>query len=55
LRAAFGAIGLVANGDELVAEFDNAAERLLIAVGGASVGRVAGACNLTYLPVGLAR
>jgi len=44
LRAAFGEIRLVADGEEVVAEF--AAERLMLAVGGASMGRVAGACNL---------
>ena len=46
LRAAFGEIRLVADGEKLFAEFEDAAERLLIAVGGASMGRVAGACNL---------
>ena len=44
LRAAFGEIRLVADGEEVVAEF--AAERLMLAVGGASMGRVAWACNL---------
>jgi hypothetical protein len=34
---------LVADGEELFAEFEDAAERLLVAVGGASMGRVAGA------------
>ena len=46
LRAAFGEIRLVADGEEVVAEFEDAAERLMLAVGGASMGRVAGACNL---------
>ena len=43
LRATFGSIRLVPEEGVIYAEFDDAAENLLLAVGGASLGRVAGA------------
>ncbi len=43
LRATFGSIRLVPDEGAIYAEFDDAAENLLLAVGGASLGRVAGA------------
>ena len=43
LRATLGDIVLVQDGDAVYAECDDAAESLLLAVGGASLGWVAGA------------
>ena len=43
LQAAFGEIRLVPNEGKVYAEFEDAAERLLVAVGGVQMGRVAGA------------
>ena len=51
LRAMFGRIVLVQDGDAVYAEFDDAAESLILAIGGASLGRVAGARNRTRLRV----
>ena len=43
LRALLGDVQLIEENGEVYAECDNATERLLLAVGGASMGRVAGA------------
>jgi site-specific DNA recombinase len=43
LQAAFGEIKLVPNEGKVYAEFEDAAERLLVAAGGVQIGRVAGA------------
>ena len=51
LRAAFGEIRLVPEGERVYAEFEDAAERLMLAVGG-DMGLVAGECNLTRIEVG---
>ena len=42
LRAVLGEVQLIEENGEVYAECDNAAERLLLAVGGVSMGRVAG-------------
>ena len=42
LRATMGEVTLAPEGAELYAEFENTAERLALAVGGAKMGRVAG-------------
>lgn len=47
LRAMLGDVQLIQDNGAVYAECDNAAERLLLAVGGVSMGRVAGAHNLT--------
>jgi DNA invertase Pin-like site-specific DNA recombinase len=47
LRAVLGDVQLIEENGAVYAECDNAAERLLLAVGGVSMGRVAGARNLT--------
>lgn len=49
LRAAFGEIRIVPENGKVYAEFEDAAERLLVAVGGLQMGRVAGACYTTRL------
>jgi hypothetical protein len=46
-----GDVQLIEENGSVYAECDNAAERLVLAVGGVSMGRVAGACNLNYLRV----
>ena len=43
-----GDVHLIEEDGAVYAECDNAAERLLLAVGGASMGRVPGACNPTW-------
>lgn len=50
LRAVLG--NVIEDIGAVYAECDNAAERLLLAVGGVSMGRVAGGCNLTCLRIG---
>ena len=47
LRALLGDVQLVEQDGSVYAECDNAAERLLLAVGGVSMGQVAGVRNLT--------
>jgi len=47
LRAMLGDVQLIEESGAVYAECDNAAERLLLAVGGVSMGRVAGARNPT--------
>jgi hypothetical protein len=42
LRAVLGDVQLIEENGAVYAECDNAAERLLLAVGGVSMGRVAG-------------
>jgi len=49
LRAMLGDVQLIEEKGAVYAECDNAAERLLLAVGGASMGRVAGARKRTHL------
>jgi site-specific DNA recombinase len=51
IRAAVGDLRLVEAGGELFAEFEDVADRLALAVGGAKIGRVAGACYRTRLRV----
>ena len=51
LRAMLGDVQLLEEKGAIYAEWDNAAERLLLAVGGASMGRVAGACTTICLRV----
>ena len=51
LRAVLGDVQLIEENGSVYAECDNAAERLLLAVGGVSMGRVAGGCNRTRLRV----
>ena len=51
LRAMLGDVQLIEENGSVYAECDNAAERLLLAVGGVSMGRVAGARNLNYLRI----
>ena len=55
LRAAFGPIVLRPVGEDMMAEFEDAAERLALAVGGAKVNRVAGARFGSCIRAGLAR
>lgn len=52
LREAFGEIRLMPDQGTVVAEFEDVTERLMLAVGGASMDRVAGACNLIHLRIG---
>jgi hypothetical protein len=47
LRAMCGDVQLIEEKGAVYAECDNAAERRLLAVGGASMGRVAGARNMS--------
>lgn len=49
LRAAFGDVRLVPAEGKVYAEFEDAAERLLVAIGGVQMGRVAGAGYTTSL------
>ena len=49
LREAFGEIELVEREGTIFAAFEDTAERLLLAVGGQYLGRVAGACYMTRL------
>ena len=49
LRAMLGDVQLIEESGAVYAECDNAAERLLLAVGGVSMGRVAGASKRTQM------
>ena len=49
LQEIFGKIRLVEDGAELYAECETPLERVLLSVGGALPGRVAGGCNRTRL------
>jgi hypothetical protein len=49
LRDTFGEIRLVPLEGTIYAVFEDAAERLLLAVGGTKISRVAGACKRAHL------
>jgi hypothetical protein len=51
LRAMLGDVQLIEEDGAAYAKCNNAAERLLLAVGGVSMDRVAGACNRTRLRI----
>lgn len=51
LLATFGEIKLIPNGEQVFAEFDTPAERLMLAVGGGALSRVAGECKRTRIKV----
>jgi hypothetical protein len=51
LQQILGDIRLVETGEELYAEFETPLERVVLAAGGASLGRVAGVRNPTHLRI----